>query len=228
MKTNQINPLVDCFSCLLSKQPLPTELKSIVDRIQSEERLAILTAEYRRLIAGQDKEATKDFMLTSIPALAPCGRFLGGKARKDLVSLTGLCLLDLDDLSEEEYDRVLAVVKGDNHTVLASRSISGHGLHVLIHYTLVDKQGQPAIHGSEPKRLSRIYTSVWKTSCQYVRSRIPVFAIEEVALNAERLILIGADPDVYYNPEASPLPVIYRYVRDAKLSRHPAFTIYEP
>jgi hypothetical protein len=67
-----------------------------------------------------------------------------GKARRDVTGLTDLCFLDIDHATDDEIERVMSLLRNDNHVVLASRSISNDGLHILIKYSFKDKE-QPWI-----------------------------------------------------------------------------------
>ena len=63
-------------------------------------------------------------------------RFEGGRQQKHIVELTGLSLVDIDHIPAERMSEVLALVRGDEHTLLAYTTLSGQGVRVLARYAL--------------------------------------------------------------------------------------------
>ena len=53
---------------------------------------------------------------------------------------TGLSLVDIDHIPAERMSEVLAIVRGDEHTLLAYVTLSGQGLRILARYTLGVKE----------------------------------------------------------------------------------------
>lgn len=47
----------------------------------------------------------KEWKISRFPAFAPCAKFNGGSARKDVMELTDLCYLDFDTSIKERLER---------------------------------------------------------------------------------------------------------------------------
>ena len=70
--------------------------------------------------------------ITLFPAFAPCAIFYDGKGRENVVGLTDLCFLDIDHIKEGQIREAMKNLNDDPHVVMASRSLSNEGLHILI------------------------------------------------------------------------------------------------
>lgn len=112
--------------------------------MRSSERLHQLCERRKELLKDGNKREADLLKKNLIPAFAPCAIMYNGKARRDVTGLTDLCFLDIDHATDDEIERVMSLLRNDNHVVLASRSISNDGLHILIKYSFKDKE-QPWI-----------------------------------------------------------------------------------
>ena len=218
---------IDLFDNLVSSIPKEITLEEIIDRIRFDEDLKSITDRFREASASDDTAVAQKLKMISFPAFAPCALFMDGKSRDHLVSLTGLCLMDFDHVPWKEIEHVVGKLKADPHTFIISRSLSGRGFHVLSWYSIVptDRFKKRVMN---PQRMSLIYASAWKGVYDHYRSVTPETSIDTIASNAERLILLVSDPDVYYNPNATPFMFQYKHYSPRKLSRCPAFEECDP
>ncbi len=79
----------------------------------------------------------KEWKISRFPAFAPCAKFNGGSARKDVMELTDLCYLDFDHINKGKIREAMDILCKDPNVVMASRSVSDFGLHILVRYQLM-------------------------------------------------------------------------------------------
>ena len=116
-------------------QPRPVTLEELVTMMRTDQSVRDLTEKHRYARATGDEQGASRYkkMMTSFGVAA---RFEGGRQQKHIVELTGLSLVDIDHIPAERMSEVLALVRGDEHTLLAYTTLSGHGLRILFRYTV--------------------------------------------------------------------------------------------
>ena len=116
-------------------QPRPVTLEELVTMMRTDQSVRDLTEKHRYARATGDERNASRYkkMMTSFGVAA---RFEGGRQQKHIVELTGLSLVDIDHIAEEDMVRVLDLVRADEHTLLAYTTLSGHGVRVLARYAL--------------------------------------------------------------------------------------------
>lgn len=198
---------VSIFKNLHTAKPQKTPLEKIVRMIQTSPILREYTEEARRHYAEGEKDKGDSIKKCRLPAFAPAGYLLDGKGRNNLVGLTGLCFIDIDHVDEERLEVGLSLLRADKHVLLAARSISGKGIHILIPYALWREDPLVPLPAT-PGKLNQIYGSVFKATAARYRGLLGLLT-DNTAENAERLCLVSYDADAWYNPSAS--PIVYRY-----------------
>lgn len=198
---------VTIFKNLHNCIPQETSLEHIFQIIQTSEKLKEMTEDARRFYTEGDKEAGDMIKKRKLPAFAPAAIMYGGKGREILISLTGICFFDIDHLSDVEMKDVSQIIKEDKHTLMLSRSVSGHGLHFLVIYSL--KHDEHFQIGLTPNKINNIYCSVFKTLAKRYKGILNV-PIDKSGMNAERLCLVSYDADIYLNYSSKPF--ILKYV----------------
>ncbi|MBR4041231.1 MAG: hypothetical protein IKJ09_02860, partial [Bacteroidaceae bacterium] len=116
-------------------QPRPVTLEEVVTMMRTDQSVRDLTEKHRYARSVGDEQGASRYkkMMTSFGVAA---RFEGGRQQKHIVELTGLSLVDIDHIPAERMGEVLALVRGDEHTLLAYTTLSGHGVRVLARYAL--------------------------------------------------------------------------------------------
>ena len=198
---------VSIFKNLHSAKPLKTPLEKIVQMIRTSPPLQEFTEEARRHYAAGEKGKGDSIKKNLLPAFAPAGVLLEGKGRDNLVGLTGLCFIDIDHVDEEKIESCMSLLQADEHILLAARSISGKGLHILVPYSLW-REDPLAPLPATPGKMNQIYGSVFKSMADRY-SRMLDLQIDHSAENVERLCLVSYDDKAWYNPTA--IPIVYRY-----------------
>ena len=175
------------FSCFTSKQPVATSLETIVGAIRSDERLKSVTDSFRQ-------SGSKEFKKRS-PLFAVAATFSGGKAMEHITAMTGLSLVDFDHVPPERMDAIRRAVTCDPHTLLCYTTISGVGFRIIFTYGLngsfsLDKQ-------------MLFYKKAFAVGNDYYE-RITGAVADRQCKNVGRLSGLAYDPDVYFNPSATP------------------------
>ena len=116
-------------------QPRPVTLEEVVTMMRTDQSVRDLTEKHRYARSVGDEQGASRYkkMMTSFGVAA---RFEGGRQQKHIVELTGLSLVDIDHIPAERMGEVLALVRGDEHTLLAYTTLSGQGVRVLARYAL--------------------------------------------------------------------------------------------
>ncbi len=131
------NLQLSLFRGVKDTQPWPVTLDELVAMMRSDQSVRDLTDKHRYALSVGDKQSArryKDMMLSfGIAAL-----FEGGRRYEHITAFTGLSLVDIDHIAPEDMERVLTLVRADEHTLLAYVTMSGHGLRVLFRYEIND------------------------------------------------------------------------------------------
>ena len=114
-------------------QPRPVTLEELVTMMRTDQSVRDLTEKHRYARSTGDERNASRYkkMMASFGVAA---RFEGGRQQKHIVELTGLSLVDIDHIPAERMSEVLALVCGDEHTLLAYTTLSGQGLRILFRY----------------------------------------------------------------------------------------------
>lgn len=198
---------VSIFKNLHSARPQQTSLEKIIEMIRTSHKLEEMTLEARAFYAAGEKEKGDVIKKTKLPAFAPCATLIDGKGRYNLIGLTGLCFIDIDKVDIEQVDAAMDTLRNDEHVLLAARSISGHGLHILVPYTLSREDPDTSLPAT-PAKANQVYGSVFKAAAARY-SELLQLSIDYMAANAERLCVVSYDRRAHYNPTA--VPIVYKY-----------------
>ena len=198
---------VSIFKHLHSAKPQWTSLEKIVQMIRTSPLLKEYTEEARLHYAAGEKDKGDSIKKNLLPAFAPAGFLLDGKGRDNLIGLTGICFIDIDHVEEQQVESSMSILREDEHVLLAARSISGKGLHILVPYTLWRDDPISPLPAT-PGKMNQIYGSVFKSTAARYREMLNL-PTDKMAENAERLCLVSHDGDAWYNPAA--VPIVYRY-----------------
>ena len=126
---------VSLFNGFADKNPKPITIHEVVEIIRADQRLQVLTDNHRRYRAAGDT-ARADAEKNHMPCYSVAVLFSGGKQQKHIVSYTGMSLVDIDHIPAERMGEVLALVRGDEHTLLAYTTLSGQGVRILFRYQI--------------------------------------------------------------------------------------------
>ncbi|MBQ3239220.1 MAG: hypothetical protein IJA98_09205 [Bacteroidaceae bacterium] len=224
---------IDTFKGFTDRSPMPDNLERMAMLIRSDSSLQVSTRDYRlALAAGHDAKARE--VKGSVLCFAVAVRFNGGKADTDIVSYTGLTLVDLDKIAPSQLPEVLATVKADPHTLLAYTTLSGCGVRVVARYE--GSLSSPQKGGSPESAMTTLpppsrggqegaasYKLAFNTVNEYYR-RLTGIVPDKKCSNPTRLSALAYDPEVLFRPEAEAMDIdalAAQYAAEHKAGKRP-------
>ena len=192
-------------------QPRPVTLEEVVTMMRTDQSVRDLTEKHRYARATGDEQGASRYkkMMTSFGVAA---LFEGGRRQQHIVALTGLSLVDIDHIPAERMSEVLALVRGDEHTLLAYTTLSGHGVRVLARYALNTSNDNDNVNDNclpDGKSTSTLtstfsnYKQAFLTVNTYYQN-LTGLPTDGQCKNVGRISTIAYDEELYYNPEATP------------------------
>ena len=189
------------FTRLIARLPYEITLNKVVGKIRKNDLIKENTLTARKWYAKGRKGKGDYIKKAKLPAFAPAAMLDGGKSPEDVIDLTGLCFIDIDHITESDVQQTIQALSDDPHTLLASVSLSGKGVHLLVRYRVdFGDYDDPFI--SSPDKLRKLYKDVFLNLAEHYGRKLG-FQVDMSGENAERLCLISHDPDVYYNTECT-------------------------
>ncbi len=189
-----------------------SSLDKIVSIMRSSRLLKELCESYQKLSQSGDIKSAKELKLSKVPAFAPCAILYDGKSRNDVMGLTGYGVIDIDHISSEQVEQAFSLLHDDPFVVLAARSISNHGIHIIFRYEFSNIAMPTRIH-IRPGRMNTVYGAVIKTVMAYYKKLLNL-PMDRQCMNMERTMILSYDPELIYNPEAERF--VGRYGADEK------------
>ena len=174
-------PKVSLFeSTTLTKPTSNTAITQLFENI----KLGYWKDVVERVRAVEDAKERRELKTKILPAVTISGTF---SERKDsaLLEYSGMIAIDIDH-REEDYERVWNIVKRDPYTYCAFRSVSGHGLCVIL------TTSEPLNHQDHFRWAEEHYQSIGD------------IAIDTACKNVSRLRFVSYDPDLFINNQAKP------------------------
>ena len=177
-------------------QPRPITLMELVTMMRTDQSVRDLTDKHRYARSVGDEQGAKRYkhMMASFGVAA---RFEGGRQQKHIVEYTGLSLVDIDHIAEEDMARVLDLVRADEHTLLAYTTLSGKGLRVLFRYEIQGEKSSESISS---------YKQAFAEGNKYYEDLVSLPA-DGQCKNVGRISTIAYDENLYYNTEAVPFAI---------------------
>lgn len=146
-----------------------------------------ITEEARKALLEGRKEVYDNSKKYSLPAITPHAYYPNGRKDQDEHTLSGIMMLDFDH--QEHPEILVEKAKEISGVILACKSLSGEGIHLLVRYTPVDEQR---------------FAETYQVCMDYFEYELGVKA-DPACKNISRLMIVNYDPDAYCNPEALPL-----------------------
>ena len=208
-------------------QPRPVTLEELVTMMRTDQSVRDLTEKHRHARSTGDEQGASRYkkMMTSFGVAA---LFEGGRRQQHIVALTGLSLVDIDHIPAERMGEVLALVRGDEHTLLAYTTLSGQGVRVLFRYETPSNlplygealqtslqnnscehpEGAPHRGGADQRTEGvcwggSLYKQAFLHGNAYYEA-LTGLPTDGQCKNVGRISTIAYDEELYYNPEATP------------------------
>ena len=183
--------------------------------MRTDQSVRDLTEKHRYARATGDERNASRYkkMMASFGVAA---RFEGGRQQKHIVEFTGLSLVDIDHIAEEDMVRVLDLVRADEHTLLAYTTLSGQGLRILFRYQIdenkfLSENNCEILRDAQDDKLAvrlsaEQYKQVFEQGNEYYRNLVNL-EVDHQCKNIGRISTIAYDEHLYYNPDATPFIV---------------------
>ena len=196
---------LNIFKSITASWPQGNEFVNIVYSMMCNQDVYLSTHLYRSYLACDDSYAASQMKITKFAAFAPCAFFSDGKDRDSGTGLTDLCYLDFDNSKEEQQlIDAMNILRNDKNVLLASRSVSNEGLHILIPYKLKDMEQAPLRETITPDEMQDLYANVYKYMADKYQEKLGLIP-DYNAGHIERLYIVSYDSELYYNPNAESL-----------------------
>lgn len=178
---------INIFNGYQSTVPAVIKFQQMVDIIRGDKQLAELTKRYRITHQREYKSQCYCFSVTCV--------FQGGKAKKDIIEVTGVGFSDFDHVPKEKLAELCAKLREDRHTLFFHITASGEGLRVLYRYEM-----KP---GMTLEEQMKFYPTAFRHGNQYFSDLLGV-EYDEHCCNLGRLMGAAYDPDAFFRPDAEP------------------------
>ena len=186
-------------------QPRPVTLEELVTMMRTDQSVRDLTEKHRYVRSTGDERNASRYkkMMASFGVAA---LFEGGRQQKHIVAYTELSLVDIDHIPAERMSEVLALVRSDEHTLLAYTTLSGHGVRVLARYALNtsnDNVNDNCLPDGKSTSTFSNYKQAFLTVNTYYQN-LTGLPTDGQCKNVGRISTIAYDENLYYNPDATP------------------------
>ncbi len=185
--------------------PVCVTLENVVGIIRSDSQLEYRTRQHRLALQQGSDSRLATSLKSASPCIAVAVRFDGGKRREHIVGWTGLSLVDIDHVEEGQIPALLEKIRTDAHTLLAYVTISGRGIRILYRWRLPDGDDMNGEQPLSKENLAR-YAAAFKAGNDHYSLLLGAEA-DRQCKNPTRLCGLAHDPDVFYNPDATPFEV---------------------
>ncbi|MBR4041793.1 MAG: hypothetical protein IKJ09_05765 [Bacteroidaceae bacterium] len=207
------------FKGWTDETPVSISLDAIVEMMRTDASLKDLTEKHRYYLSIGNKTSAK-YYKQRMPCFAVAVRFEGGKSKEHIAALTGLTIVDIDNIAPDDMSRTLTLIKQDSHTLLAYTTISGKGIRVISRYAFNvndnDNDDEKIVVGCT-KTITKTKTdhpasalSLYKESFLQVNAYyagLTGLQPDPLCKNITRLSGVAYDADLCYNPDATPFEI---------------------
>lgn len=169
-------------------------LQGIVNLIQNAPLVHEHT-EKHRYYDNQNNRTAATREKSSCPCFAVAVRFAGGKQQAHISGWTSLCIVDIDDVPADRLSEVMAAVRTSPYTLLSYTTISGKGIRILFK--------TDGLTADNTKQNLKHYRQAFDQGNRYY-AELTGYECDLKCKNATRLSGLSHDPDVYFNPKATP------------------------
>ena len=193
------------FNGYMECHPMCVTMERVVEIIRSDNRLEQRTRQHRICIQQSGDPNASTSLKRASPCLAIAVRFDGGKRREHIVGWTGLSLVDIDHVEEQEIPPLMERIRADVHTLLAYVTISGRGIRILYRWTLPEGDAMDTQQPQSKANTMR-YAEAFRMGNDHYAHSLGV-ETDRQCKNPTRLCGLAHDPQAYYNPGAVPFVV---------------------
>lgn len=207
------------FSSLTDKEPKLVSWETVTTIIRGDQ-LQKLCSEYQSTLAvyeqakaqgDKERERHLKSQLTHIkqqcPAIMPQAMVEGGKSADDITRFMPFMIVDLDHIPADKMAAVEEIVKKSEYARLAYRTISGHGLRVIV-----------KMNGDVTKDN---FKDAWLSANEKIKE-ITCVEYDNQCGNVNRLCGLAHDPRAVYRPMSKELKIKSFKTQKQKTGRRPS------
>ena len=187
------------FAYVADSSPRRVLFDEIVEKICSDAGVKRITDLHRMASERGDIGEAKRYK-QCMCCFGGAALFEGGHAKKHVTAFTRTVLIDIDDLTPEQIEKMLAKIRADEHTLLCYVTISGKGIRVIarieysIEMTSIAQEGEA-------------YAFAFEMANRYYADLVGIEHTDMKCKDYSRLSILANDPNVWYNPSATPFMV---------------------
>ena len=210
---------VTFFSSLTDKEPKLVSWEHVATMIRSTQ-LQKQCDDYRSLLSiyqqatdKGDKQLVRQLksqlahIKHQLPAFMPQAMVEGGKAAENITHLTPFMIVDLDHIPDDLMATTEKMVKNCEYARLAYRTVSGHGLHVIV-----------KIDGEVTQDN---FKDAWLTANEMIKKLTGVDYDNQCG-NINRLSALACDPTAVYRPVSKAVKIKSHKRKAQKTGKRPA------
>lgn len=202
---------VSLFGNFYDKQPMERPLLEVEELMKSEE-LKALTTQIRILKAKAEDPATPiaevlkakdqaDKLKKKLPSFLTNVLCRDGKARKHIQQFLPMVGFDVDHLSEDDVNAMMAKLKHDPFVVIAEPSCSGKGVHFALFHNAADWLNSKW-DGRDTAPFDYVYQNVMEYAELLIEAKV-----DDKCKNPERIFGICGDDRLYLNANPMALEI---------------------
>lgn len=187
------------FGYIQDSNPRRVYLDKLVELICHNDKVKVVTELHRQACDCGDTQGAKRYK-QSMYCFGGAALFEGGHAKKHVTAFTRTVFVDIDDLTPEQIAEMLAKIRADEHTLLCYVTISGKGIRVIarieysIEMTSIAQEGEA-------------YDFAFEKANEYYANLVGIEHTDTKCKDYSRLSILAHDPNVWYNPSATPFMV---------------------
>ena len=213
--TNEItyfSSLTDKEPKLVSWEHVATIIRSTQLQKQCDDYRSLLSI-YQQATDKGDKQQVRQLksqlahIKHQLPAFMPQAMVEGGKAAENITRLTPFMIVDLDHIPDDLMATTEKVVKNCEYARLAYRTVSGHGLHVI-----VKMDGEVTQDN---------FKDAWLTANEMIKKLTGVDYDNQCG-NINRLSALACDPTAVYRPVSKAVKIKSHKRKAQKTGKRPA------
>ena len=182
------------FPCIKSSESHPlTDWLHLKSMITSSPELKRMTETYRQRLAVSKQFA--DQYKPEMPAITVSALMDGyGRQLLNFLKPTFKFALDFDHVKKDDMDRLIRLVRADEHTLVEYVTVSGRGFRVLCAYSAVDDDDITVLE---------LFDAVLQKAMAYY-TRLLGIAPDKQCVDIARCCGLAFDPDAYFRWDAVP------------------------
>ena len=213
--TNEItyfSSLTDKEPKLVSWEHVATIIRSTQVQKQCDDYRSLLSI-YQQATDKGDKQQVRQLksqlahIKHQLPAFMPQAMVEGGKAAENITRLTPFMIVDLDHIPDDLMATTEKMVKNCEYARLAYRTVSGHGLHVI-----VKMDGEVTQDN---------FKDAWLTANEMIKKLTGVDYDNQCG-NINRLSALACDPTAVYRPVSKAVKIKSHKRKAQKTGKRPA------